>query len=471
MVKRELELYIHIPFCVRKCAYCDFLSAPATQETMRAYVDVLCREILEFPWAGQYEVSTVFFGGGTPSILPPELTEKILHAVHEKFDFVRGGYERSRGGKRSVRQQDADDRLENPSGKTFPYGETGRISGQDQEIGCAQELPEITIECNPGTADEKKLTAWRRMGINRLSLGLQSADNEELRCLGRIHTWEDFLATYHAARRAGFENINVDLMSALPGQTVSSWKRTLEKVLALKPEHISAYSLIIEEGTPFYDRYREDARRREAGEPCRELPSEEEEREMYRLTEQYLQEAGMYRYEISNYALPGYECRHNCGYWKRTEYAGFGLGAASLLSQQEAVSCGPEGSSRAALGWCRTIDAGRDEMQPRTVSLKNYRSKNPEDLDAYLAYDFSGRQVEELSRRDQMEEFMFLGLRMTKGVSERVFEETFGIPIGQVYGAELEKLEGQKLLCRKNGRIFLSPRGTDLANYVMAEFL
>lgn len=422
MVKRELELYIHIPFCVRKCAYCDFLSAPAAQETMRAYVDVLCREILEFPWAEQYEVSTVFFGGGTPSILPPEFMEKILHAVHEKFDFV-------------------------------------------------QELPEITIECNPGTADEKKLTALRYMGINRLSLGLQSADNEELRRLGRIHTWEDFLAAYHDARRAGFENINVDLMSALPGQTVNSWKRTLEKVLALKPEHISAYSLIIEEGTPFYDRYCEDARRREAGEPCRELPSEEEEREMYRLTEQYLQEAGMYRYEISNYALPGYECRHNCGYWRRTEYAGFGLGAASLLFQKETVSCGSEGISQDTLGWSRAIDADRDGTSPHTVSLKNYRSKNPEDLSAYLAYDFSGRQVEKLSRRDQMEEFMFLGLRMTKGVSERVFEETFGIPPGQVYGAELKKLEGQKLLCRKNGRIFLSPRGMDLANYAMAEFL
>ncbi len=450
-VKRELELYIHIPFCVRKCAYCDFLSAPASQETMRAYVDVLCREIREFPRADQYEVSTVFLGGGTPSILPPELTGQILSTVREKFRFVQARSRTGRGAERSAGPENAE---------PIPDKKCG-------DPGFSQRLPEITIECNPGTADMEKLAAWRRMGINRLSLGLQSADDKELRCLGRIHTWKDFLATYHDARRAGFENINIDLMSALPGQTVDSWKRTLEKVLALSPEHISAYSLIIEEGTPFYDRYGEDARRRDAGEPCVELPSEEEEREMYRLTEQYLQKAGLYRYEISNYARPGYECRHNCGYWRRTEYAGFGLGAASLLALPETVS----GKEKAVMGRRCAAGAADHEIRPHTFFPKNYRYKNPEDLAAYLAYDFSDRQKEELSAEDQMEEFMFLGLRMTRGVSERAFEETFGVPAGQIYGREMEKLEKQGLLCRENGRIFLSVRGTDLANYVMAEFL
>lgn len=385
--KRELEIYIHIPFCVRKCAYCDFLSAPSSAETMNQYVEALLQEIWEFPDASEYEVSTVFFGGGTPSILPSEQIRRILKALEEKFYF-----------------------------------------------SCADpESREITIECNPGTADLKKLQAYRSMGINRLSLGLQSAENEELKKLGRIHTWETFLATYEAARKAGFENINVDLMSALPGQTVSSWERTLEKVLALQPEHISAYSLIIEEGTPFYETYGEDARRREKGEDCQYLPSEEEERQMYERTEEWLARCGMHRYEISNYALPGYECRHNCGYWRRTEYVGFGLGASSLL--------------------------------------KNIRIRNTDDLSAYLKGDFTPREQEELTESDQMAEFMFLGLRMTEGVSEQKFLEAFGKNIDQIYGEALDRLTSQKLLCRRMGRIYLSNRGLDLANYVMAEFL
>lgn len=464
MGKRELELYIHIPFCVRKCAYCDFLSAPASKETMRAYTDVLCREIREFPWAKQYEVTTFFFGGGTPSILPPKYIEEILTAARETFDFAQ-----------DTRRTESRPKI---TAECSPRTAC-RLSASPL---C---LPEITIECNPGTADREKLAAWRRMGISRLSLGLQSADNGELQCLGRIHTWEEFLATYQDARRAGFENINVDLMSALPGQTVDSWKRTLEKVLALSPEHISAYSLIIEEGTPFYERYHEDVRRRDAGESCRELPSEEEEREMYRLTEQYLKEAGLYRYEISNYALPGYECRHNCGYWRRTEYAGFGLGAASFLVLPEPSSCGAKSAafqkSAGSAGQKEEFQKNADGDSQKEAfqksaggaqeSGKNYRCKNPEDLNAYLAYDFSGRQYEELSREDQISEFMFLGLRMTRGVSEQEFETAFDVRIDQIYGRELKKLVDQKLLCREEGRIFLSPRGMDLANYVMAEFL
>ncbi len=380
---RNLELYLHIPFCVRKCAYCDFLSAPAEREQQEVYLRALKREIEAFPDKETYQVSSVFFGGGTPSILPAERIAELMELLYRKF----------------------------------------RI-GQDAEV---------TIECNPGTADAEKLRIYREAGINRLSLGLQSADDRELALLGRIHTWEDFLRTYEEAREAGFANLNVDLMSALPGQTLRSWERTLEQVLALAPEHVSAYSLIIEEGTPFYERYHEDAERRERGEQTRELPSEDEEREMYRLTEQMLLETGMRRYEISNYAIPGYECRHNIGYWTGVEYVGFGLGAASYL--------------------------------------KFTRYRNPENMQAYLAGDFSGREITPLSENERMEEFMFLGLRMTRGISEREFREKFGRTVEKVYGPVLRKHCADGLLRREGGRIALTARGMDLSNVVMADFL
>lgn len=402
-MRKELELYVHIPFCVRKCAYCDFLSAPASVETMRMYADSLLEEIRRFPdcyragegsnmdrgegedsYSETYEVSTVFFGGGTPSIFPPEWLTEILDALRKKFRYWSGN-------------------------------------------------TEITIECNPGTVDENKFRAYRGAGINRLSLGLQSANQEELELLGRIHTWEEFLETYHAARRAGFENINVDLMSALPGQSAESWEKTLKQVLALNPEHISAYSLIIEEGTPFYEKYHTAAELRDCGMDCPELPSEEEERLMYELTETYLKQAGMHRYEISNYAKPGFECRHNCGYWKRTDYLGFGLGAASLLADT--------------------------------------RYRNTDSLSSYIKMEFTGREAEKLSVEDQMEEFMFLGLRMTEGVSEKRFHEIFGYEIDAIYGDTLNKWQREGLLQRENGNIFLTARGINYANLVMAEFL
>ena len=401
-MKKELEVYIHIPFCARKCAYCDFLSAPASSDTMHQYLEALLQEIREFPWEEEYEVSTVFFGGGTPSILPAEWIGRILETLEERQGNGGSDY-------------------------------AGRVWKPVPAASESVSAREITIECNPGTADFEKLRAYHEMGINRLSLGLQSADDQELKCLGRIHTWEECLDTYQAARRAGFENINIDLMSALPGQTEASWESTLKKVLALKPEHISAYSLIVEEGTPFYERYEEDVKRREAGEACIALPSEEEERRMYALTEQYLASAGMYRYEISNYAKPGYECRHNIGYWRRTDYVGFGLGASSLL--------------------------------------KNVRYRNPEDLSSYLKRDFSGREKEKLTIPDQMSEFMFLGLRMTEGVSEQKYSETFGVRMEEIYAEPLRKLIDENLICRGNGQVYLTDRGRDLANPVMAEFL
>lgn len=365
-MKKPLELYVHIPFCARKCAYCDFLSAPADREVQKAYVERLREEIRSSECLSEeYEAVTVFFGGGTPSILPGEELCGILEELNGIFRF--------------------------------------------------RENAEITVEVNPGTADREKLSLYRRAGVNRLSFGLQSADNEELRLLGRIHTWEQFQESFSMAREEGFTNVNIDLMSALPGQTRTSFRKTLESVLELSPEHISAYSLIIEEGTPFYEQY--------AGHP-ELLPTEEEERQMYYDTKELLEVRGYERYEISNYARPGFACRHNLGYWERTDYRGYGLGAASLLH--------------------------------------NVRTAGQTDLSEYLRGNTQGSS-EQLTEREIREEYFFLGLRKMNGVSPGKYWE--------YYRELLEKLEGQKLLAEKDGNIYLTDRGIDVSNYVLAQFL
>ena len=381
--KRPLGIYLHIPFCVRKCDYCDFLSAPASIEVQRRYVSCLKEEILRFGEAGKYEVQSVFFGGGTPSILEGTQISELMDALYRIFAFA--------------------------------------------------ERPECTVECNPGTLNLEKLEWYRESGINRLSIGLQSADDRELKLLGRIHTWEDFCRNFEQARRIGFSNINVDLMSALPGQTAASWKNTVEKVLSYDPEHISAYSLMIEEGTPFFERYGQEAAARERGEEVFHLPSEEEEREMYYDTQRMLSEAGLHRYEISNYAKDGFESRHNSGYWKRQEYAGFGLGASSQLDR--------------------------------------LRYKKTDRLEEYLEGDYSEKDVLELTRRDEIEETMYLGLRMTEGVSLAQFREKFGVTAEHIYGDVIKKLERQGLIRTENEYICLTALGMDVSNRVLAEFL
>ena len=380
---KELELYLHIPFCVKKCNYCDFLSAPAGEETRAAYVDALLEEIRGFDEPEDYEVVTVFFGGGTPSILPGQAIFRIMEALREKFSFRKGA--------------------------------------------------EITLEANPGTVDKEKLSFYKKAGINRLSFGLQSADAEELKKLGRIHTWDKFLESFQLAREAGFSNINVDLMSALPGQTKESWEKTLRQVLVLQPEHISAYSLIIEEGTPFYQLYEKDVERRDAGEEPELIPSEEEERAMYEATGRILKEQGYLHYEISNYAKPGRECCHNLGYWQRRDYLGFGLGASTLLNP--------------------------------------VRYKNTEDLEAYLGGDFSKKEFFVLTKDNQIEETMFLGLRVLEGVSKEQFREHFSCELNVVYRKELEKLEQEGLLEEEGDFVRLTSLGIDLSNPVLAEFL
>lgn len=400
---KKLELYLHIPFCVRKCAYCDFLSAPAEYQKQKVYQQALLQEIRNFPQREAYEVSSVFFGGGTPSIFPAEWIREIMDVIRTKFHI----------------DQDA----------------------------------EITIECNPGTADEEKLHAYKAMGINRISFGLQSANDTELQLLGRIHTWDTFLQTYQAAQKAGFSNINIDLMSALPGQTAASWCETVQKVLQLKPKHISAYSLIIEEGTPFYEKYAQDARKREEGEQPEFLPSEEEEREMYHLTKRLLLESGLQRYEISNYAAEGYECRHNMGYWDGTEYAGFGLGASSLLESGGA--------------YYRIQNTADIEQY-----LQVHKASEGQNHEDFFAYQKSiGAEWIRLSEKDRMEEFMFLGLRMKKGVSEQRFEQRFQKKLRMVYGDVVQKQIEQGLLEEQEGYLSLTDFGMDVSNLVMAEYL
>ncbi len=385
---RKIEIYIHIPFCVKKCAYCDFLSCPADDETKEKYVQALCREI---EWSKdrlrEYLVDTVFIGGGTPSILREKYISVILDAL------------------RSVAKVSDD--------------------------------AEITIECNPGTLTMEKLEAYKNAGINRISLGLQSANDKELKTIGRIHNYDEFKKSFNLARLAGFKNVNVDLMSALPGQTLDSYKDTLAKVVTLNPDHISAYSLIVEDNTQLKDMV-------ESGEVA--LPSEDEEREMYYYTKEFLGRTGYKRYEISNYAKDGYECRHNIGYWERVEYLGFGIGAASLY---------------------------KGERFSNTSDVNKYMHilENEDVMNADEIWDALNENTETLTQNDEMEEFMFLGLRKSDGVSKSDFEDEFGRDINSVYGNVIEKLISQDLLCESDDRIILTDKGIDISNIVLANFL
>ncbi len=378
---RELSIYIHIPFCVRKCLYCDFLSFSASEKEKQNYVNHLLLEIEQN--AGQYEnhqVISLFLGGGTPSILTGAQIQAILVCVRKHFHLLPEA--------------------------------------------------EITMEMNPGTVTEEKMAAYLAAGVNRISIGLQSTRDEELRRIGRIHTYEQFLQTYRLARESGCHNINIDLMAALPGQSMESYRQSVERVVALAPEHISAYSLILEEGTPLCEQQENYT-----------FPTEDEDRDMYLYTGQYLKDHGYHRYEISNYAKEGCECRHNKVYWQRGDYAGFGLGASSMV--------------------------------------ENVRWSNVSDLDAYyrgverktLEKQEIRQNIQQLSVQEQMEEFMFLGLRMTEGISTGGFAKLFGIPIEEVYGKVIARFEKEGLLQRKGTQIFLTEKGMDVSNYVMAEFL
>lgn len=408
---KELELYLHIPFCERKCAYCDFLSAPADLPVRISYIKKLQEEIAYYgAQYGEYQVSSIFFGGGTPTILEGYQLAAILETVKEHFNITTDA--------------------------------------------------EITVECNPGTLTAGKAEKLVQAGFNRLSMGLQSADDRELQLLGRIHNFAQFLESYDLARKAGFQNINVDLMSALPGQTLKSWQDTLQKVTALRPEHISAYSLIIEEGTPFYERFAEDERIREEGGHPRLLPEEDVERQMYELTETFLHTKGYERYEISNYAKPGYECRHNCGYWIRKDYLGLGLGASSLVEHQRFQNTSKLKTylEQEYSPQCE----GQHERIAETIQLQE---------ETGLSQTGHHIHIETLDKKSEMEEFMFLGLRLMAGISRQQFEKKFQVTLNSVYGEVLRKLKGEQLIEEIAGYVRLTEHGIDVSNYVLAEFL
>lgn len=407
MERKELELYVHIPFCMKKCLYCDFLSAPANEETQREYVEALLREIRFFgERSSDYVVSTIYIGGGTPSWLDEALMAKIMEEITHRFLLAKDA--------------------------------------------------EITIECNPGTVTERKFQTYKKIGINRLSIGLQSVNEKELQLLGRVHTFDQFLKTYELARKTGFTNINVDLMSSLPGQTPKTFANTLQQVIRLHPEHISAYSLIIEKGTPFYETYKFDAVKQRAGMQTEFLPTEDEEYEIGKLTQVVLEKAGYHRYEVSNYAREGYACRHNIGYWRRTNYLGMGLGAASLLENIRYTN-----TSDLYRYIEESVDI-KNVMVPVTLANQTTVSVPATNL---------SDTVDVIERNAQMEEFMFLGLRMTQGVLREDFERAFGMTIESVYGEVLQTLLQEGLLEKSEGRIFLTDRGMDLNSYVSSQFL
>lgn len=381
-----LELYIHIPFCARKCSYCDFLSFSANEKDHELYISQLCCELKrQAPLIRkQYEIVSVFIGGGTPSILDPKYISRIMFVIRRYYSLARNA--------------------------------------------------EITIECNPASTLRYKFAAYLDAGINRLSIGLQSANNDELKSLGRIHSFEEFLKCFQGARQEGFSNINIDLINNIPAQTAASWKNTLKKVTMLKPEHLSIYNLIVEEGTPFH-------RMKEEG--TLQLPSEETETEIDALTREFMQKHDYHRYEVSNYAKSGYECRHNLGYWSDVPYIGFGLGASSYFQHTR---------------WSNT----RDFMEYVSLDM---------DLEAENGFQTLRKQVEVLSRTDEMEEFMYVGMRKISGISELDFKSKFSVDINTVFGRQLSQMIRQGLIRHENYRYFFTERGMDVSNVLLSQFL
>lgn len=399
-MRKKLSIYIHIPFCVKKCVYCDFLSFGADDPQInrsgavrKAYVQSICRELLSYKSISKdYIVKTIFIGGGTPSILLPGEIMNILATLRSIFKV-------------------------------------------DEEA-------EITIEVNPGTLTAIKAAEYLAAGINRMSIGLQSAHNDELAMLGRIHTYEQFLTSYQTARDAGFRNINVDLISAIPGQTLHSYLDTLERVLKCRPEHISSYSLIVEDGTPL------------AGDQklLSKLPDEETDREMYEATGKVLEMSGYKRYEISNYAKPGYECRHNIVYWTMDEYIGIGIGAASFFN-------GRRYSNTSDIK--QYVDTMEEVFEKRSID-EAYRI--PELL--------SIRHIDETVDIDTlMEEYVIFGLRMTRGISAADFYERFGHSLYDAYGDIIRGYVASGHMKDERGMVCFTRKGIDVSNRILVDFL
>ena len=396
-MKKNLGIYVHIPFCVSKCSYCDFLSFDNCSYAVQLqYIDALIQEIkLYKAFADRYVVKTIFFGGGTPSLLDEVFIGNILKAIRSVFNVDR--------------------------------------------------FPEITIEANPGTVKYTNLLAYQSHGINRLSIGLQSTDDDCLMMLGRIHNMDQFVATYNSARRAGFKNINVDIMSGIPGQTEHTYVETLMKVIEFGPEHISAYSLQVEDGTPLAE-----------NEPVLSmLPDEEADRRMYAMTKKVLGANGYQRYEFSNYAKPGYECKHNITYWTGGEYVGLGLGAASFFKGERFSNI-------------RDINRYLEIMQEAQSDIASSTDK----ISVYDEVTHQLREnIETMYIDSRIEEFMFLGLRMTKGVSRSEFLNRFNKDIYEVYGPVINKYVTEGFMVEEGDSIRLNDRGIYVSNIILSDFI
>ena len=374
----KISLYIHIPFCAQKCLYCDFPSFARKDHLRKAYIEALNKEIINLREKhNNLEINTIFIGGGTPSVLEADELECLLKEV--------------------------------------------------AKLNMAKDI-EYSMECNPGNLTEEKLEVMKKYGVNRISMGLQAKQDNLLKGLGRIHNYKTFKENFLLAKKVGFNNINVDLMFGLPNQRLNEWEETLREIISLEPAHISAYSLIIEEGTTFYNLYENDKLK---------LPTEEEERKMYHLAKEILEENGFNQYEISNYAKEGKECRHNLAYWNMDNWIGVGSASASYINGK--------------------------------------RIKNISSVEEYInSINERGEAVEEIinnSKNDNMEEFMFMGLRKINGIDENEFKKRFGMNINDVYGEILNKYIDEGLLIRESGRIFLSEKGIEISNVIMADFL
>lgn len=370
---KKIGLYVHIPYCIQKCYYCDFISFSGKEETIKTYIETLKKEIDECRYTG-FDIGTIYIGGGTPSAINEKFVTEILNKIKEKFIVTQNA--------------------------------------------------EITLEVNPGTVTREKLKEYKKAGVNRLSIGLQSTDNEILKKIGRIHTYKEFLETYDMAREEGFNNINVDLMFALPSETEESIAIQVSEVINLNPEHISIYSLIVEENT----KLKQMIENKEI-----ELPNEDEERKMYWKIKELLEENGYEHYEISNYSKPGYNSKHNSDCWNQKEYLGFGVAAHSYINAKRFSNS-------------KTIEE----------YIKNYNYKDME---------------EEQDKEGMAKEYMMLGLRKIQGVSISAFERKFQINPLFYFRFEISKLVEEDLIEIDLDNIKLTHRGLDLANLVFEEFI
>ena len=404
--KTELGIYLHIPFCKKKCDYCDFISFPYSQaiELVEKYIETMEAEIDSYDLTS-YNVTTIYMGGGTPSILPSKEIEKLLNKIKTKLEE----------NKNETKWEDI----------------------------------EITIEVNPGTVDKNKLETYKKSGVNRLSIGLQTTNNKLLKQIGRIHTYEEFLNTYQMAKEIVFQNCNVDLMLGLPNQTIQDLKQSLEKILELNPNHISVYSLIVEEGTPI-------ERKLQKGEL--ELPDEDTERQMYWYVKNILELNGYEHYEISNFAKKGKQSKHNLNCWHQKEYIGIGISAHSYLN---------------GVRYCNSseIDKYIKNINKKEFNINDIINLCNGDTKILKKIDEVYEINEIQSLEDKKREYMLLGLRKLEGIKISSFKEKFIENPIYVYHKELEKLVSEKLIKVEGDWIKLTNKGLDLANLVWEKFV